>query len=193
MKKLILILLIIPCFVYSQGYGDDDTLSYKVSRTKKINPKSKFAIDRIDDMTGSIEKITNWCTLSAKRYTYYCRFSKINNALHFELKFGANQVFAVNEGNVLLIKYGNDSVKYFNNEKYTISRRGGGAINLMSSGLEGIHLYFHINKDELEWFTKNKIIKIRINTTEGYIDVDIVDSKANKVIEQANIMLTEGF
>lgn len=178
-----LLFIFLPCFLLAQGYGDDPT-TYN---------KSKLAVDRIDDMTGISEKRTNWNTLVFKSKVFYSRFSKLDSVLFLDFKAQLGFVTSIETGEVLYIKFENNEVKILNNLSRKITGRGDGAIGLNGSGVMGVYLNFLIDKNILEYMCNNLIVKIRLVTTDGYIEENIAKGRANTFIKDAKIMLDEGY
>lgn len=160
MKKLIpFLLFLLPAVGFSQN-------DFKVELV-------------IDEFTKDSSIVTSWMTLNVptwKGYTGYVRFSskKISDQRLFwlELKSGTQKVVAVDEGKEFFLKFEDESIMKLANAIHTIADTGKGAIGFYGSAAMGVHLFFPISKTDLEKLGKTPILKCRLTTNEGYIEID---------------------
>jgi hypothetical protein len=80
-------------------------------------------------------------------------------------------VYSVQKNSNLMFKMNNDSIISLEAIEYSISEKGGGAIGLSGSAAWGIHIKYLIDKSDIEKY-KSGFSKIRIYTTDGYIEED---------------------
>lgn len=134
--------------------------------------------NKTDEFTKATVKISSWEKLFMKfegNSTCYFRITEVNHIQYFELKYMTSKlksnVYSVQENSELMFKMNNDSIITLNAIKYSISEKGGGAINMAGSSAWGIHIRYSIDKKDVENF-KYGFSKIRLYTTDGYIEED---------------------
>jgi pimeloyl-CoA synthetase len=150
----------------------------------------KLITDKTDEFTHhkvketSIEILAHPFKMSG--FSYDFRFKKVDEDVYLNLRIMlmSNSVFAIKDGRVLLLKMQNDSVIELKNSDYTISKRGAAGNGLSASNCEGASLYFSLSKEDIEMIKNNKIIKVRLYTTDGYTEQD-VKAAADKRVKDA--------
>jgi hypothetical protein len=155
----------------------------------------KLITDKTDEFTGkkvketSIENLAQPFKMSG--YAYKFSFKKINDALFFNLRAMSlsNSVFAIKDGEVLMLKMA-DTVVKLSNIDYVISKRGGaGGSGLSSANSQGVSLYFPLNKESAELIKSNTILKVRLYTTEGYTEQDVKTAADKRVKDALTLVL----
>lgn len=155
----------------------------------------KLVTDKTDEFTGkrvketSIENLAQPFKMSG--FAYKFTFRKVNNNLYFNLRIMSlsNSVFAVKDGEVLMLKTADTVIKLTNNE-YTISKKGGSAGGgLSSAGSEGVSLYFPLNNESIELIKNKPIVKVRLYTTDGYTEQEIKSAADKRVKEALSLIL----
>lgn len=150
----------------------------------------KLITDKTDEFTGkkvketSIENLAQPFKMSG--FAYKFTFRKVNDNLYFNLRIMSlsNSVFAIKDGEVLLLKTADTVIKLTNTE-YAISKKGGSSGGgLSSAGSEGVSLYFLLNNESVEVLKNKPIVKVRLYTTDGYTEQD-VKATADKRVKDA--------
>jgi hypothetical protein len=149
----------------------------------------KLVINKTDEFTGKKVKETSVESLAQpfkmSGYTYKFSFKRINEDIYFNLRIMSlsNSVFAIKDGDVLMLKTA-DTVIKLSNIEYSISKKGGAGPGLSSSGSEGVSLYFPLTNESIEMIKNKPIVKVRLYTTNGYTEQD-VKTAADKRIKDA--------
>ena len=145
-----------------------------------------------DDFTGGKVIYTSWETLNTGNIIngtnhLFFRFRYENNMVYFHLKWITNDVTSIDKGAKLIFKFNNDSLSTLYSLAYTLSERGGGAVNMSMSALQGID-GIYIGNDMRKFMTNDYPVKMRIYTTSGYVDMKLDKSNAEK-IKKAYLLL----
>lgn len=150
----------------------------------------KLVTNKKDEFTGRYVKETSVEILShpfkMSGYSYDFRFKSVDTDIYLNLKIMSisNSVFAIKDGNVLMLKMGNDSILKLSNSEYTISQSGKGASGIVGSACQGVSLYFPLSKEDIETIKNTKIVKVRLYTTDGYTE-QVVKAVADKRVKDA--------
>lgn len=132
--------------------------------------------NKVDEFTKNTVKRTSWEPISKMGKIYaHARASKINDNIYLDIRslFPAVDVFAVKEGEAVMIKLKTDSIITLTNPKAQVSCKGCGSVNIIGSDGYGVELNLLLNKEQIESLTKNKATKVRIYTTDGFVESDI--------------------
>lgn len=146
----------------------------------------KLITDKTDEFTGKKIKETSVENLAQplSGISYRFSFKKINDNVYFNLRvISHGSVFAIKDGEVLMLKTA-DSVIKLSNTEYSISKKGGAGGGLSSSYSEGVSLYFLLSNESIEMIKNKTIQKIRLYTTNGYSEQEI-KSAADKRVKDA--------
>lgn len=146
----------------------------------------KLITNKTDEFTGKKIKETSVENLAQplSGFSYRFSFKKINDNVYFNLRIMSHgSVFAIKDGEVLLLKTA-DSVIKLSNTEYSISKKGGAGGGLSSGYSEGVSLYFPLNNEAIETIKSKPIVKMRLYTTDGYSEQD-VKAAADKRVKQA--------
>jgi hypothetical protein len=87
-----------------------------------------------------------------------------------------------------MLKLDNDSVLTLNNPKYEIACRGCGAINLIGSEGYGVHIKIPLESDQIDYLIDHKIMKMRIYTTDGYVEGDVKDKFSDIIAKEFKLI-----
>lgn len=134
---------------------------------------------QIDEFTGAMVLKTSTETVVAnmkKTVFFTCR--KVDSTVMLQVKMMMNQIFSVKEGGMFMLKLVNGEVVTLYNPEFTITCRGCGARGFSGSGAEGISLTFYLNNEQVDKLKKNQVSKIRLYTSEGYIEDEIKEKYA---------------
>lgn len=157
---------------------------------QQINSQ-KLVENKIDEFTKHAVKRTSWEILMEKfGTTIYIRFSKIDSIEVLDLKIMlGGKVFAVSDGETLMLKLSNDSIMKLNTVSYEVACIGCGARGLPGSAAYGVHVKYIIDETNHELLKKYKIKKVRLYTTDGYHEEEV--TKKRESILQETIVLVE--
>jgi hypothetical protein len=170
MKKFLLLALLVPMFAHAQ----------KLTEEKK------------DEFTGAQVKRTDYEQMvSNMKFTFFYRFSKIDTTYFLDLKMmiGSGKVFSISQGNKIMFKMEDSTIITIENIESSIACKGCGAKGFSGSAAYGVGTSYVINQAQLEKLTKLKLIKYRIYTSEGYIEDEAKESKAETFLETAKLIL----
>jgi hypothetical protein len=149
----------------------------------------KIVEDKIDEFTKQKIKRTSWDPFSRIKgiNDSFTRIEKIDSTYWLEFKIMLSKVSAIDKGGELMLMTATDSIITLYNSEFQMSCSGCGAIGLIGSATEGFNLSFLLLEDELAYLEKNSIKKIRLYTTDGYIEREIHEK--NKMNLSKQIML----
>lgn len=153
----------------------------------------KIEKSEIDDFTGNKVVYTSWEKIKGgnamtgrNNLMFMLRYE--NGTKYFHLKWITAEVASISDGAKLMFKLSDDSVVTLNSISYVLSGKGEGVTGLSWSGILGIHAIY--KGDDISKFAGNAIAsKVRIYTSDGYIDIDLKDKDAAK-INKAYALLT---
>lgn len=142
--------------------------------------------DYIDEFTGDTITRTSWETLIFdSSYVSYFRISRINNNEYFDLKlmFSVNggKVFSIDKDQKIMFKLENGNFVKIPNSKYEITCNGCGAKGISGANAQGIKVSYPMINDQFNNLKNNLILKIRIYTTDGYIEFEPKKKHAKKI------------
>jgi len=151
----------------------------------------KLKENEVDEFTNNTVKRTTWESLNqSMKFTAYFRISKINDNYYFDLKLmlGTGPVFSIAKDQELMFKLTGGEVVKLKNLEYAITCRGCGAIGLMGSDAQGIQVSYPINSEEVEKLSEIAIEKLRIYTSDGYVENDLKSKVDNKIKKCLNLV-----
>lgn len=166
--KYLLLLLLVPTMAHSQ----------------------KIIENQVDDFTKNNVIRTSWDPFTRSgRAISFSQFSKINSLYFLYIKINLKGgPFSVGEGDKLMLMAENDSILTLLNSKYQISCRGCGAIGIAYSAMDGVELSFHLSESDVQFLLTNKIKKMRLYTTSGYIEEEVKAKFAETFNKQLSII-----
>lgn len=155
MKKILLALLLLTSFpLFSQ----------------------KIEKDIIDEFTKNRIIHTSWVKFD-KGYMAF-RFKAIDNNTYLEYRYLSGNVIAIDKGaELLFIDSLNDRVYGLQSTDFIVASRGGAATGFAGSDAYGIRADF---KGNMLFFAR-LLKKMRIYTTDGYMERDIKPKEAKKI------------
>jgi hypothetical protein len=160
-KAILFTLLFIPVFCFGQ----------------------KLVKNEVDEFTGisvkttSLEQLVSESPWGGNSFHLSESVKRINDNYYLIVRFSLDNVFSVASEQKLMIKLENDSIVTLLNKEYDISSNGRGAIG----GKQGVYLTYPIESDDLDLLKENKATKIRIYTTDGYLEKDIKEKNQDKI------------
>ena len=152
--------------------------------------------DQVDEFTKNKVVRTSWEPLTKKGKIYsHARVSKINTTTYLDFKIMLSagltmdhSVFAIEKGETVMLKLNNDTIVTLNNPEHLISCTGCGAINIIGSGVQGIHLKIDLTDNQISTLLDHKITKIRIYTTDGYVENEVPDKFQEIVSKELSLI-----
>ncbi len=141
----------------------------------------------IDEFTGDTILSSDWITLNdpvwKKGRIAYLKISTIDKQLVLQFKTTTgNNIAFVDEGDLFYIKLANNQILEFSSMTSEFTTLGGGAINLRGSKTEGFFLHFLITEKQLVDLAKSNIYKVRLNTQQGYLEIEPEKKKYAEVL-----------
>lgn len=142
----------------------------------------KLAENKKDEFTNNLIKRTSWESLSSTfSINAHFRISLIDSLETFDLKVMIDKRFSIDKDQELMFKLENGEVVKLQNLEAVRTCQGCGAVGLKGSEAPGIAALYPLNKDQAEKLKTNKVVKVRIYTTEGYLECDVKDKFAQKI------------
>jgi hypothetical protein len=150
----------------------------------------------VDEFTKNKVVRTSWEPLAkVNRFYAHSRVSKINDNVFLDLKIMIGRsfeiggsIFSIKDGPYIMFKLENDSVVTLTNPKYEIACQGCGAVNLIGSSGYGVNLKIPIDEPLIEHLSSHKVTKIRIYTTDGYVEEDIKEKFRETVLKELKLI-----
>lgn len=152
--------------------------------------------NQVDEFTKNKVIRTSWEPLCKSGNIYaHVRASKINDQLYIDLKFMlagslkiGGTIFSIADGPKIMLKLSNDTIVTLVNPKYEIACRGCGAVNLIGSEEYGVFLKIPVEDSQLDFITSYGIAKMRIYTTDGYVESDIKEKFKDIIINELKLV-----
>jgi hypothetical protein len=171
MKKTYLIALFILILTIGKSFGQ------------------KLQENTTDDFTKKSIKRTSWESLTAyDGPNAHFRISVVGDDEIFDFKLMMDKVFAIDEGQTIILKLDNGELVTIKNSAYVITCNGCGAVGFKGSEAEGIETSYPLIKEQIEKLKAHKVVKARISTNDGYFDIDVKDKLAVKLIACLNLL-----
>ena len=140
-----------------------------------------------DEFTGSQIIKTDWEFLNnaSKGFSAKFRISKINENYYLDLKMmiGSSnpKVFSIHEGDKLMFKLSNDEILELLSESSEVTCTGCGSTGLVGSAAQGINISYSITEEQFQQLKSTPVAKLRIYTTDGYVENDVKDKHAKTI------------
>jgi hypothetical protein len=123
------------------------------------------------------------------KFYSYVRFRKVDNTILFVFKMMTqNKVYSVDKGEVLYFKFSDDEILKISNSKYELTTHGGGAIGLAGSNMLGVELTCIINEEILSILQNKTLVKVRVYTSNGYVEAEVKIKEAENFKQLANLI-----
>lgn len=162
--KFLLLLIILPSFIFSQ----------------------KLERNEVDEFTKKSIKETSW-EVCVQNFTMnmFFRVRKVDETilLNMKMMLGAGRVFAIHEGDELMLMLSNDTIVKLQALTSEITCTGCGARGFSGSGAQGIKISFGISKDDLRLLSSFPIKKVRIYTTDGYVESEVNKRRGDVMLD----------
>ncbi|MCK4922374.1 MAG: hypothetical protein KAS71_15080 [Bacteroidales bacterium] len=121
------------------------------------------------------------------QYDYQIIKSDIHYYLRLNIMLGS--IFAVDEGGSLILKLENGKIVTLNDLKYSNTDIDSDSKKFGGSDAMGINLYLAINAEDLKAISNSKIVKIRLYSTDSYVDIDVNPNRSLMFLESAKHIL----
>lgn len=140
----------------------------------------KLAENKVDEFTKASVKRTSWELLTKKGIYSNVRLSYIDDRRYLDIKFMQSgyigfggSIFSIRDGENISFKMSNDSIINLSVPKYEIACSGCGAVGLIGLQAYGIGINIPLNDSIIAVLSSTPVVKIRIYTTDGYIEADV--------------------
>ncbi len=181
MRKLLIVLMLLPFCAPAQSYKDD-----------------KLQDNFIDRSSGDSVLHTYWHVLCrgniTDQLTIFYRFSKINDRYSLDIKVmdaGSDVVVARNAELRLLLDDGSSLSLY--NSAYAVSCIGCGARGYMGSDAPGISLSYPVSGKEMTKLQRSYVERVKIYVAYGYWQRSVHEYNSEVFFKQANLVFNSGF
>jgi hypothetical protein len=142
----------------------------------------KLEENKKDDFTNDSIKHTSWETFcSSFTINSHFRMSQINNQKTFDVKIMLDKMFFIDEDAKMMLKLASGEVVTLQNLKAAKTCSGCGAIGFRGSEAPGIEVVYPMTKEDVEKLKANKVVKVRIYTSLGYLEEDVKDKNSEKI------------
>ena len=149
----------------------------------------KLVENKVDEFTGNQIKRTSWVTTSIGYSRTNFGISKINNNFYLNLKMLKGGVFSIAKGANIMFKLTNEEIITLSNNNYEITCTGCGAIGFVGSAAQGINTSYDITTEQLTKLKNIGIKKIRIYTSDGYLEDDLKSKHDRKIKKAISLIL----
>jgi hypothetical protein len=143
----------------------------------------EIAENKTDEFTKKKIIRSGWEKLTFTKYASYIRLNKINESYFLNLKIITSSVSSVRENDNISFLFSDGSILDLKNSEYTLSNYGDGAIGINGSQALGLSLVTRLSEDEIQQLKNKTVSKIRVNTSNGYVE-DVVKEKHAKVVKK---------
>ena len=171
MKKLFLLIVLVSVFGFSQK-------------------DCKFKINKIDDFTKEKYILTDNKVASfdmQENQILFYFLSNKENYLGVKISFSGHHSIIINQNQSISLLFDNGNVIDLKNTNIEAGKLKGNGGLLSSTDFD---ILFVLNEDLVNSL-KTKIVKIRVNTTDGFKDFDVKEKRYNKILETLNCFLLE--
>lgn len=168
MKKIILLILI---FSSLTGYCQ------------------KIVENKIDDFTKKSIVRTDWENLSGMTSLHFStRVSKIEETGYLSIKIFTQGVTSVTKDHEILLMAENGEILTLHSLEYVISGYGDGANGLIGSKVLGMNITCVLSEKDINFLKDNVIKKVRINSSNGYMEEALKAKKASKLQDMMKLV-----
>lgn len=141
----------------------------------------KLKENKVDEFTKNSVKRTSWETLTTNmQFTAQYRLSQINKDKLFDFKIiQGGKVLGMKKGEEMMLKLENGEIVTLTSLESATSCVGCGSTNIVGSAAQGISVTYSLSDEAYSKLTGNKVDKVRIYTTDGYLEKEVKDKAAN--------------
>lgn len=148
----------------------------------------KFKRDEVDEFTKNVVRETKYVSVAGVfSQNYTISFKQVNDSYYLKFAYGSTGTFSmvIGKGDQLMLKFDNDSVLSLESMELTSARH---YFSQYSNGTS-IECTYYITKEQIETLSKNRVVKIRFYTTEGYYEKDTKSDGVEKLRSNARCIL----
>lgn len=169
MKRLILFILPVICIANAQCIDKNGVDEF--TKKKTVTTSYKFII-------ANFSHSMSWRLLSN------------GGTPILDLRYFMSSVTSITESHTLYIKVSNDSVISLKPSGSFIWCSTCGAMNGMGGGTNGINPLYPISVDQIKFLCDKSPIKMRMETSDGYVEFEIASGAQGKFVSCAREFLT---
>jgi len=151
------------------------TILFLIAILPLIGFAQSIKVDKIDEFTKHHVIESSWFTIKSNfGKEYKCKLSKIDSdkiTLVLKMVTTGSMVYSINAGDELMLKLDNDSIVTLHCLEYVISSMSHSGSITSTFSQQRYSLYYNDIKQILE----HKVFKFRVYTSEGYIEIDILN------------------
>lgn len=147
--------------------------------------------NEVDEFTKHIVKETSWMPLlPMTMQNVHFRVRKVDSTYFFDIKWmgGGIGVTSIREGDELMFKLENDEIISNKCLKFVVSCVGCGATGFAGSGAKGIAPTYVVTEDNVKKLLKNYVYKIRLYTSDGYIEKELKDKFSENIYQAFKLL-----
>lgn len=139
--------------------------------------------DKIDEFTKHVVKRTSWEVLTQTfKMQTFGRISKIEDQYYFDFKVAmGGPLFSIGKDQELMLKLANETIVTLPNPTLKIACRGCGVPGFAGSAGLGVEIAYPLTIAQLDELRKSPIVKIRVYTTDGYVENEVRGKNAGKI------------
>jgi len=153
----------------------------------------KITKDYTDEFTGIHERQTNWEGIGTNnKWTAHVSFLEAEKEiLYMDIRIIIeslrNNYYSISKGDKMMIKLSNDSVISLTSTADFSCCKGCGAVNFFGSGANGISARYQVLDDETDALKKYAVVKIRLYTSKGHLELDLKEKKQEVIKSLINL------
>lgn len=143
--------------------------------------------EKVDEFTKVKVVNTSWTELigggpMSSLCTNFRLLSVDSGVFFLELKMMlGGKVFAIAKGNPIMFLFEDGSTVSFENLNYEVACKGCGAVGFSGSEAYGTSTNYRVNLVAIETLSKKKPTKVRVYTSEGYVEREVKAKNAEKI------------
>jgi len=154
-----------------------------------IGYSQKIAENKIDEFTKRKIIRTEWENVSGMTNLYLStRISRIDSTSYLDMKFLTQTVTSIRTDDDVLFLFTDGEISNLKSIKNAISGYGDGANGLVGSKALGLYINCKLSDKDIENFKNKTVNKVRINTSQGYLEEEMKPKKAEKLIKMFELI-----
>ena len=151
--------------------------------------------NKTDEFTGARIVSTNWDWLNyGAEATLYTRIRFVNGRYSIHVKYAITGgrygvIFSIRNDDQFMLKLANDTIVKLKPISGEVSCQGCGATGFIGSAGYGTHTIYPLTPEQIELLYQYPIIKTRMYTSDGYVDMEVNPKKINFVRDALKLLL----
>lgn len=141
--------------------------------------------DEIDEFTGHKIKKTSYEVLVQNfKLNAFVSANNINDSIYYlqlKLMTPTASVHAIDKDGIFFLKLSDNTVVELRNKEFTVSCTGCGARGFGGSRGQGTMTTYYLTGENLTKLKSQSIIKMRIYTTDGYLESNVNNARMNVI------------